>query len=122
MTRADAGRTWTAALLAAFVAAVVRAILPARVAPWLPAWGVLLALGLAGLVQAWRFRRERPDVGWRRDPGVYALVALLAVLMAALLSHGERVVSDGIDHYVYLRSVRVAGDLDLADDFAAVSP
>jgi hypothetical protein len=32
------------------------------------------------------------------------------------------VVSDGVDHYVYLRSLRVAGDLDLADDYAAVSP
>lgn len=122
MTRADAGRAWTTALLAALVAVVVRAILPARAAPWLPAWGVLLALGLAGLVQAWRFRREPAGVRWRCDPGVFALVALLAVLLAALQSHGERVVSDGIDHYVYLRSLRVAGDLDLADDFAAVSP
>ena len=43
-------------------------------------------------------------------------------LLAGLLSHNERVVSDGIDHYVYLRSLRLGGDLDLSDDYAAVSP
>ncbi|MET0554492.1 MAG: hypothetical protein ABW221_15720, partial [Vicinamibacteria bacterium] len=102
--------------------ALLRAIVPPAVAPWLPAWAILGALAIGGLVVAYRSRREPAAAPWARDPGVYALVSVLAVLLAALLSHGERVVSDGVDHYVYLRSLRVAGDLDLTDDFAAVSP
>jgi hypothetical protein len=120
MTRSD--RTWDALVLAAALVAVSRAVVPARVAPWLPAVVPLLALGVIGVGAAWRFRREPPGAPWRRDPGLFALVATLALLMGALLSHQERVVSDGIDHYVYLRSLRVGGDLDLSDDFAAVSP
>jgi hypothetical protein len=122
MTDARVERAGGAALLTAAALAVVRAVTPAAVAPWLPAWLALGALGVLGPALAWRFRREPQDAPLTRDPGVYALVGVLAVLLAALLSHGERVVSDGIDHYVYLRSLRVAGDLDLADDYAAVSP
>jgi hypothetical protein len=103
-------------------AALVRAIVPPAVAPWLPGWVVLAALACAGAVLAFRHRREPADAPWTRDPGVLALVAVLAVLLAALLAHDERVVSDGVDHYVYLRSLRVGHDLDLADDYAAVSP
>lgn len=112
-----------AGILAAAVGiALLRAIVPPAVAPWLPPPLVLAALGAAGAWRSFRFRREPADAPWTRDPGVQALVAVLAVLLAALVSHDERVVSDGVDHYVYLRSLRVAGDLDLADDYAAVSP
>ena len=58
----------------------------------------------------------------RRDPGLAVLVAALAILLAILFSHGERLSSDGIDHYVYLRSLAVDHDLDLANDYALVSP
>ena len=123
MRDASGRRTWEWALAALVALAVFRAILPARIAPWLPAWLVLGALGAVALARAWTLRREPgTSPGWRRDPGVLVLVAILAGLLAGLLAHNERVVSDGIDHYVYLRSVRMAGDLDLADDFAAVSP
>jgi hypothetical protein len=117
---ATADRAVRLATVAALALAVLRAVVPARTGP--AAILPLALLALCGLAGAWRFRREGPDTPMRRDPGVFALVAALAVLLAALLSHGERVVSDGIDHYVYLRSLRVAGDLDLADDYAAVSP
>jgi hypothetical protein len=102
--------------------ALVRAVVPPAVAPWLPAWVVLATLVLGAAAVAYRLRREPADAPWTRDPGALALVGVLAVLLAALLAHGERVVSDGVDHYVYLRSLRVGGDLDLADDYAAVSP
>src|SRR5262245_24258165 len=122
MTRATAGRTSDRLLAALLALAVLRAIVPPRVAPWMPAWVVLAALGAVALARAITLRRAVADASWHRDPGVFAMVALLAVLLAGLLGHSERVVSDGIDHYVYLRSLRMAGDLDLADDYAAVSP
>ncbi len=109
-------------LASVLVLALVRAIVPPAVAPWLPASALLVLLASGGAALAWRLRRGPADAPWTRDPGVYGLVVVLAVLLEALLAHGERVVSDGVDHYVYLRSLRVAGDLDLADDFAAVSP
>jgi hypothetical protein len=112
-----------AGVLAAILGvALVRAVVPPAVAPWLPAWVALAALACAGALLAFRHRREPADAPWTRDPGVFALVGVLAVLLAALLAHDERVVSDGVDHYVYLRSLRVGHDLDLADDYAAVSP
>ena len=49
-------------------------------------------------------------------------MAALGILLAVLCSHGERLTSDGIDHYVYLRSLFVDHDLDLANDYALVSP
>jgi len=58
----------------------------------------------------------------RRDPGLAVLVAALGILLAVLFSHSERLTSDGIDHYVYLRSLFVDHDLDLANDYALVSP
>ena len=122
MTDAPAGRTWERALAGLVALAVMRAIVPPRVAPWLPAALVLAAGAALALALACRARREPPDAPWRRDPGVLVLVALLLGLLAGLLGHNERVVSDGIDHYVYLRSLRLGGDLDLSDDYAAVSP
>ena len=58
----------------------------------------------------------------RRDPAAWALLLAFAVLLALLFSHGDRITSDGIDHYVFLRSLAVDHDLDLANDYALVSP
>jgi hypothetical protein len=57
-----------------------------------------------------------------RDSGLVVLLLALAVLTATLFSHGFRITSDGVDHYVYLRSLFVDHDLDLANDYALVSP
>jgi len=65
---------------------------------------------------------EREDGKLLRDPGVRALLLVLALLVGILFSHGRRITSDGIDHYVYLRSLAVDHDLDLANDYALVSP
>jgi hypothetical protein len=61
-------------------------------------------------------------VNVRRDPGFFVLLAVLALLLLRLLSHGERITADGVDHYVFLRSLLVDHDLDLANDYAVVSP
>jgi hypothetical protein len=58
----------------------------------------------------------------RRDPGTWPLLAALVVLVFLLFSHGERITSDGIDHYVFLRSLAVDHDLALANDYEIVSP
>jgi hypothetical protein len=58
----------------------------------------------------------------RRDPGLAVLAIALVVLLGLLFSHGERITSDGVDHYVYLRSLAVDHDLDLANDYELVSP
>jgi hypothetical protein len=50
------------------------------------------------------------------------LLALLGLLLGILLSHNDRLSSDGYDHFVYLRSVWIDHDLDLANDYAALSP
>jgi hypothetical protein len=60
--------------------------------------------------------------GSLRDPGLLVLAAALALLLALLFSHDARITSDGVDHYVYLRSAFVDGDLDLANDYALVAP
>jgi hypothetical protein len=101
---------------------VVRGILPRDEVTWLPipllaAGVVLLALGAA-----WTGRRRHAGARLARDPGFWSLVAALGVLMATLLAHDFRITSDGIDHYVYLRSLAVDHDLDLANDYAIVSP
>lgn len=118
----NARSRWLVASVAALSIAVLRAVVPPRIGPWWPAAIPLAVLAAIGLAGAWRHRHQAAGSTWRRDPGVFLLVAVLALLLGGLLSHQERVVSDGIDHYVYLRSLRTAGDLDLADDFAAVSP
>jgi hypothetical protein len=48
-------------------------------------------------------------------------VAALDVLLAVLLSHHQRITSDGIDHYAFLRSLAVDHDLDLANDYALIT-
>ncbi len=65
---------------------------------------------------------EREDAKLLRDPGFRALLVVLTLLVGILFSHGRRITSDGIDHYVYLRSLAVDHDLDLANDYALVSP
>lgn len=65
---------------------------------------------------------DREDAPLLHDPGVRILVAALILLVGLLLSHDQRLTSDGIDHYVYLRSLAVDHDLDLANDYAVVSP
>jgi hypothetical protein len=57
-----------------------------------------------------------------RDPGLIVLALALAALTATLFSHDYRITSDGVDHYVYLRSLAVDHDLNLANDYAVVSP
>ncbi len=65
---------------------------------------------------------EREDAKLLRDPGLRVLLLVLALLVGILLSHEHRITSDGIDHYVYLRSLAVDHDLDLANDYALVAP
>jgi hypothetical protein len=65
---------------------------------------------------------EREDLPLLRDTGFRILVGALVVLAAVLLSHDRRITSDGVDHYVFLRSLLVDRDLDLANDYALVSP
>jgi hypothetical protein len=110
---------WAAASLAALAVLLPCGIL----APSGTAARALTALvGILGLAAAWRHRREPAPARLDRDPGVHVLVAALAVLIGALLSHEARLTSDGVDHFVYLRSLWLDRDLDLADDYAAVSP
>ncbi len=121
---APAARSAVRALAAAALtgAVVVRAILSPADLAWLPAWFVCAALALSGALWCWRCRDAPADVGWRHDPGVGALVVALALLLGTLLGHDDRLTSDGVDHFVYLRSLWVDHDLDLANDYARVSP
>ncbi len=57
----------------------------------------------------------------RSDGGLVALVGLLVFLLTVLFSHDNRITADGIDHYVFLRSLWVDHDLDLANDYEAVT-
>ena len=66
--------------------------------------------------------RDREAVPLLLEPGFIVLVLALAVLAATLFSHEFRITSDGVDHYVFLRSLAVDHDLDLANDYALVSP
>ncbi len=116
MTRAHVG---FALLLAV---AVVRALLPPAVLPWLPPLLPCVLLAVFGLGWAWTRRGEAEGEPLRRDPGLGLLVVALAALLAILQSHGYRLTSDGVDHFVYLRSLWVDRDLDLANDYARVSP
>jgi hypothetical protein len=108
------------AIVVLAAALLVRGVFPPSQAPslrWLAA-----ALAVAALLAAFLRRREPEPAPLARDPGVLALVAALAVLLATLFSHDLRITSDGVDHFVYLRSAWMDGDLDLANDYAAVSP
>lgn len=112
------------ALAASVLGAVVlvRALLPPTSLAWLPAWLACAALALAGAACAWRFRRASDTAPALRDPGLGVLVVMLALLLSTLLGHDFRLTSDGVDHFVYLRSLWVDGDLDLSNDYARVSP
>lgn len=115
-------RAWRLGLTCLALLVVLRGLLPAADLRWLPAPVIALALVLLGLGWAWRQRMAPPDVAWPRDPGSGVLLATLGVLLAVLLSHSYRLTSDGVDHFVYLRSLWVDGDLDLANDYARLSP
>jgi hypothetical protein len=104
------------------VALVVRGILPATALPSLPAHALAAALVAVSAAAAWARRREADPAPLRRDPAVFVLLGALGVLLGILLSHRMRIVSDGVDHYVYLRSLWIDHDLDLANDYAALSP
>ncbi len=65
---------------------------------------------------------DREDRPLLRDPGLGVLVAALVLLAGILFSHDRRITSDGVDHYVYLRSLAVDRDLELGNDYALVSP
>lgn len=100
----------------------LRGLLPPDEWAWLPIpWLAALAI-LASLAAALRLRSQPADAPLRRDPAVLVLLAALGLLLALLLSHRMRITSDGIDHYVYLRSLWFDGDLDLANDYDAVAP
>src|SRR6185503_18869113 len=71
---------------------------------------------------ALRQRRAPASAGWREDPATGVLVAAFALLFALHASHERRVASDGVDHFVSLRSLWMDGDLDFANDYARLSP
>ncbi len=102
--------------------AVARAVLPGSLLPWLPALWPCALLAAFGFGWAWRQRHAPEEDPLRRDPGLGLLVVALGALLAILQSHNYRLTSDGVDHFVYLRSLWVDGDLDLANDYARVSP
>lgn len=108
------------ALLAGLLA--VRVVWPPGQPAWLPVPLLAAALIAVSLLLAWRRRGSPANGALAEDPGLFVLVAALAVLLLVLASHRMRIVSDGLDHYVYLRSVWIDHDLDLANDFAALSP
>jgi hypothetical protein len=103
-------------------AILVRALLPPTLLPWLPVWSVCAALAFVGAAFAWRYRRMPETAPARCDPGFGVLLVALALLLFTLLGHDFRLTSDGVDHFVYLRSLWMDGDLDLANDYAQVSP
>jgi hypothetical protein len=109
---------WAFAVLLALV--VLRGFLPPSQAPLLRllCWS-LVALGLGAAV-AWRGEPEPAPVS--RDPGAWVLAAALGVFLAALFSHDSRITSDGVNHFIYLRSLWIDRDLDFANDYAALSP
>jgi hypothetical protein len=111
-----------ALLVFVLVVVLVRGILPASDWRWLPGLVVAGVLAAAGLAFALRQRRAAADASWREDPATGVLVAAFALLFALQVSHERRLASDGIDHFVYLRSVWIDGDLDFSNDYARLSP
>ena len=109
-------------VLLAVGALVLRGIFPPSSFVWLPATVLVVAVVLLAVAAASSLRREPPSAPLLRDPGFYVLVAALALLLGTLLSHRFRITSDGLDHYVYLRSLWIDRDLDLANDYLAVQP
>ncbi|HWX24940.1 MAG TPA: hypothetical protein VN083_07865, partial [Vicinamibacteria bacterium] len=114
---------WVVGVGLSLAALVLRGIVPPPAAPFLPpaalSIGALVSLGLLGAFGA---RFEPVDAPVHRDPGVRVLVAVLGLFLGILLSHNDRITSDGVDHFVYLRSLWIDHDLDLANDYAALSP
>jgi hypothetical protein len=119
LARAD-DRLLPGAIVVTLLALLVRGILPPSQAPLLRA--LLLALVGLALLLAFLRRREPEPARTLRDPGVLVLVAALGVFLSIVFSHDMRITSDGVDHFVYLRSVYVDHDLELANDYEAVSP
>jgi hypothetical protein len=109
-------------VVAAALVLVLRGILPPASLPWLPGGLVVSAILAMACAAALACRREPAAAPLLRDPGFYVLVAVLALLVGILLSHRFRITSDGLDHYVYLRSLWVDRDLDLDNDYRAVQP
>jgi hypothetical protein len=108
---------WVASVLLLLL--VLKGIAPALPLP--PALLSAFALVVWGLLGAVRSRAE-PSRDLFSDPGVRVLVGVLGLFAAILLSRGDRLSSDGYDHFVYLRSLWIDHDLDLANDYAVVSP
>jgi hypothetical protein len=109
-------------VLVAVAALVVRGILPPASWPWLPTSLLAWVVGAAAFLAALRCRREPVTAPLSRDPGFHVLLLGLCVLLATLASHRFRITSDGLDHYVYLRSIWIDSDLDLENDYRAVQP
>ena len=101
---------------------LLRGLLPWDAVPFLPLPWLTAALVVLGFVGAFRCRRAPAGAPPWRDPAVHVLVVALAVATHAFLAQDERLTSDGVDHFVYLRSVMEDGDLDLANDYARLSP
>jgi hypothetical protein len=103
-------------------ALVLRGILPAASLSWLPGGLLVTVIAIAACAAAFARRNEPSPAPLLRDPGFHVLLAALALLIGILGSHRFRITSDGLDHYVYLRSLWVDGDLDFENDYKAVSP
>jgi hypothetical protein len=110
------------AALAAAAALALRGFFPACALPWLKAGPLVIAAVVLAMAAAFRLRRVPEPRPLLRDAGFYVLLAALAVLLGTLLSHRFRITSDGLDHYVYLRTLWIDGDLDLENDYRAVQP
>jgi hypothetical protein len=104
------------------VSVFVRGVFPPASLPWLPTSALAAGVAMLALVAAFKLRHEPRPVPLVRDAGCYVLIAALAVLCGTLLSHRFRITSDGVDHYVYLRSLWIDHDLDLANDYREVQP
>jgi hypothetical protein len=106
----------------AALALLLRGILPPASLPWFPGTLAVSAVVVLACAAAIACRREPASAPLSRDPGFYVLVVALALLVGTLLSHRFRITSDGLDHYVYLRSLWMDRDLDLDNDYRAVQP
>ena len=74
-----------------------------------PAWGVAAAAAIGAVLATWH--------GSRRTRTAALFSALLAAGLAAQLSLGARLQSDGFYYFAYLRSIVFDGDLDFTNDY-----